>query len=104
MKNVAYNGRLSVTNQRPILGVLIVIVSVCAYIAFRIFRDRVPQPELLIPIVGVFALAGWSGLIACLWQWLACRERFARDRFIEPMAGLGLIDAQARWIEVNARL
>lgn len=53
---------------------------------------------------GALAIAGWSVLAIQLIRSWALSEQRTRTAFEQAMAGVGLIDEQARWIDANARM
>lgn len=67
-----------------------------------------PDPTLAqresLAAAGLLALAGWSSLAIYLLKAWSLSEQRSRSAFEQSVAGIGLVDDDARWIDVNERL
>jgi len=90
-----------------------VIVSGLALFALSIFvlngiRQWLPTPTMgqreILVVTGTLAIAGWCLLVYQLLRgWVASEQR-SRSTFEQAMAGIGLIDDAAQWIDVNEKM
>lgn len=70
--------------------------------------EWLPNPNAghrtVLAISGAVAIAGWSLLAFRLIRGWALSEQRSRGAFEQAMAGIGLIDDAAQWIDVNERM
>lgn len=86
-------------------GVALFVLSSCVLLGILQWLPHATifQRDLL-AAAGTVAIAGWSVLVFRLLKGWALSEQRSRTAFDQAMAGIGLIDGEARWIDVNERM